>query len=187
MDIFGDFVKTTSFIICLKKRRHCNRQGFKWLKLKKDFSRKYSTWHFRLVLPIFFFFLENSKKVFDIRDWYASISLTMIVQKMKTRQYLQISILTLNPEPWTTFWSLNTWTELRYLYTDKLNVHFYLLCSRCPTEVFCFMCCDIQAFPSSIIKLLKLFKTSSFGALFTFTAFTSEQYFVALVITNNHI
>lgn len=49
------------------------------------------------------------------------------------------------------------------------------------------MCCDIQAFPSSIIKLLKLFKTSSFGALFTFAAFTSDQHFVALVIINKHI
>lgn len=98
MDIFGDFVKTTSFIICLKKRCHCSRQGFKWLKLKKDFSRKYGTWHFRLVLPNFFFF-RKLKKVFDVRDRYASVSLTMIVQKMKTRQYLQISILTLNPEP----------------------------------------------------------------------------------------
>lgn len=39
-----------------QKRRHCNRQGFKWLKLKKDFSRKYGTWHFRLVLPNLFFF-----------------------------------------------------------------------------------------------------------------------------------
>lgn len=55
------FFENHVFHNLFKKRRHCNRQGFKWLKLKKDFSRKYGTWHFRLVLPNFFFFRKLKK------------------------------------------------------------------------------------------------------------------------------